>query len=48
MKTDNVINQRSVIAVSLTLGFLMLAYLLMPILTPFVLAFILAYISNPL
>lgn len=48
MKTDNVINQRSVIAVSLTMGFLVLAYLLMPILTPFVMAFILAYISNPL
>jgi len=36
MKTGNIIHQRSVIAVSLTLGFLVLAYLLMPILTPFV------------
>ena len=48
MKPDKAINQRSVIAVSVTLGFLILAYLLMPILTPFVMAFILAYISNPL
>ncbi len=36
MKTDNVINQRSVIAVSIPPGFLMRAYFLVPILAPFV------------
>lgn len=48
MKSSEIINQRSVIAITVTSGFLILAYLLMPILTPFVTAFILAYISNPL
>jgi predicted PurR-regulated permease PerM len=48
MTSPAILNQRSVIALLATLGFLILAYLLMPILTPFITAFILAYISNPL
>jgi len=45
--TISLFNQRSVIAFIVTLGCLILAYVLMPVLMPFVSAFILAYISNP-
>lgn len=48
MTTSGLINQRSVITVTVITAFSILAYLLMPILMPFVTAFILAYISNPL